>query len=202
MLDRRFLSRKAPANVAKKDGLPMTEPKPPMPKRPYTRKALPKPSIKPVGARKQDEIDLDATLLGLDQLGCIVMATEWGREEAAVRLGWTVDRVQECLMLPQSRLMLQRIQEQLVQKMVNAKFHSLVKTGVTRADMENRLMQIAMMDPAETKGTVMGQVEALKTLADKFGYAKKDDPLEKMTPDELKQIVKRSADRMIEGTVQ
>jgi hypothetical protein len=60
-------------------------------------------------------------------------------------------------------------------------------------------MELAMMDPDKTKGTIDGQVKALNTLAARFGYGQEIDPTEKMTPEERRALVLQQA-RTIEGS--
>jgi hypothetical protein len=176
-------------------------PNPIMPKRPVGRppKARPEGKRKPAKTlplRQQDEENIEevehkAELLTLDQLGCILMAIQWSPEAAAERLGWTLKKVDETLRLPQSRYISKKTTDKIIDKIANAQVNAMKKVGISRGVIEARLMELAMMDPSDTKGDIAGQVKAATALAEKFGYAKKEDPLEGKSKEELEGIVRK-----------
>ena len=75
---------------------------------------------------------------------------------------------------------------------------AMVKVGVNKAVIEQRLMHLMMMEPSETGGKMDGQVKAASLLLEKCGYGKGDDPTERMTPEELQRLVVNKA-KFIEG---
>jgi hypothetical protein len=163
---------------------------PPLPKRPYKRK---EPKKTP------EEVEHEAMLLTVQEKACVLIAIEQNEGEAAIRLGLSLEEVREILASAPVKLYLAKLQEAEMHEIARWKARKFRQVGITRTAVEERLMTLAMMDPLETKGTIDGQVKALAALADKFGYAKADDPLAGKSPDELKAIVRKGHTLLLEG---
>lgn len=114
------------------------------------------------------------------------------REAAATRLGWKLAQVRKTLELPHVKLYAIQYREKFISVMVNREITSLVRQGITRNTIQQRLMDLAMLTPEQTKGSIDGQVKALSELANQLGI-KKDDPLADKTDEELKAIVAEGA---------
>lgn len=72
---------------------------------------------------------------------------------------------------------------------------SIKPVSVTKETIRARLMELAQTDPRETRGSLDGQVKALRALADINGLTK-DDPLCDKTDDELMQMVMNAAEKI------
>ena len=165
---------------------------PPMPKRtgrPPGR--LSKAKIKAVKALTDD--DMAKLLLTADQLGAIFLSKEYSPAHAAATLGWTLEEVEGVLEMPAAKAILLDAHNEFIQDYAKGRLRNMRKVGVTAANVEQRLMDIAMMDPKETKGNVDGQVKALRTLAESMGMFKNDDPLKGKSRAELEGFVARAA---------
>jgi hypothetical protein len=167
--------------------------KPPMPKRPVGRPKATKPP-------PQDD-ELDSELLRLDERACVLLCVEYDEQKAALEMGWPLADVQKLLREPRARLFLQKADESFFKEYGKARVRRLLKVGVTKANIEERLMELALMDPSHTKNSIEGQVKALGVLADKFGYGHADDPVSKMTQEEQKELIRKAGQRLIEGVV-
>ncbi len=152
-------------------------------------------------AKEADEFDDMPELLRLDERACILLCVEYDEQKAAIEMGWPLAQVKALLKEERTKQFLTRADDHFFKEYAKSRVRHLLKVGVTKANIEDRLMQLAMMDPAHTKGSIEGQVKALSTLADKFGYGKDQDPVGKMTPDEQKALIERANRRLIEGKV-
>src|SRR5580698_7424808 len=102
---------------------------PPKPKR------VKKPSIKaycpPDLKKKQDKeieaLDLASAMLTLDQLTCIIAGVEFGVETAALRLGWTVEKVEAELRKPECAFTIKMARDMLFRDIVKSKIRALRK---------------------------------------------------------------------------
>jgi len=177
------------------------ETKPPMPRRPEKRKPAPKRDLRKDDKAKLDQIDNDSLLLSLDEQACALLCCEYSPEDAAVRLGWDLQAVYDTLAQPHVRLFLKKAQDEFLKDLAKAKIRRMNKVGISRAAIEQRFWDLANLDPSETKGSIDGQVKALRALAEVMGYAKENDPLDGKTPDELKAIVAKGHRRLIEGKI-
>lgn len=162
----------------------------PLPKRPYTKKT-PKKTV--------DLIERDCTLLTMEEKACILIAVEKDQETAALKLDMTLDEVKAIMASAPVKLFLAKLQEKELEELAKVKVRKFRQLGISRTKIEERLFELAMMDPEHTKGNVEGQVKALSVLADKFGYAKAEDPLAGKSPDELKAIVRQGHSLLLEG---
>lgn len=168
--------------------------KPQMPKRPYTRK--PK---QPVRTPKSDDVEHDCSMLTVEEKACVLISIEKDPESAAIKLNMTLEEVQAIMASPAVKVYLSKLQEKEMTELARLKVRKYRQIGLSRGRIEERLMELAMLDPSETKGNVDGQVKALAVLADKFGYAKAEDPLAGKSPDELKAIVRKGHTLLLEG---
>jgi hypothetical protein len=166
------------------------ETKPQLPKRPY-KKNTPKKTV--------DQIEHDCSMLTVIEKACVLIAIEKDPESAAIKLDMTIEEVRTIMDSAPVRLYLAKLQEKELTELARLKVRKYRELGINRAKIEQRLMELAMMDPSETKGNVDGQVKALAVLADKFGYAKQEDPLAGKSPDELKLIVRKGHALLLEG---
>lgn len=157
-----------------------------------------KPGRKPKEAAQDPETASD--LLRLDEQACVLLCVEYDEKKAAIEMGWDLSTVMALLEEPRVKEFIRRGQDHFFRKYAQARVNHLLKIGVTKGNIENRLMQLAMMDPTLTKGSIEGQVKALATLADKFGYGKDRDPVANMTPDQQKELIEKANRRLIEGS--
>lgn len=173
--------------------------KPPMPRRPEKRKPAPKRDLRKKDQAKIDEVEFESEMLSLDERACALLCTEYSAEEAAVRLGWDLQDVHSTLAQPHVRLFLKKADEGFIKELSKAKVRRTLKVGISRAGIEQRLFELMMLDPSETKGSIEGQVKAAIALAEKFGYGKENDPLAVKTPQELEDIVRRAHGKLLDG---
>ena len=148
-----------------------------------------------------EQIDMNSARLTLDQMVCIVMGIDFSPAEAALRLGWTVERVEAELLKPECAFTIKMYREMLLTDLVKSKVRALRKKMVGKATIEERLIELAYLDPSETKGSIEGQVKACKTLGDLFGHAKDGGKLEEKSTDELEEFV-RQGHKLLEGKTQ
>jgi hypothetical protein len=135
-----------------------------------------------------DAMSDDELFLTRPELDCVHISFRTDRESAARSLGWTLKKVKECLNKPHVKLYAIRFREDFIKEMVRREVTNSRKKGLTPTTVQERLMEIAMMPPSDTKGSVEGQVKALQELAAHLGL-KKDDPLAGKTTEELQAIV-------------
>lgn len=170
--------------------------KPPMPRRP----AKSKPAD--LSVRKKDleasEVEKRFELLTVQERACAHLAAEYSPEAAGEALGLSPSAVKEILDRPRVRLYLQACDEKFIEKLATAKVRALKKVGITAAAIEERLMQLAQMDPEDTRGNIDGQVKALRTLAEIHGLLDDNDPLKGKSKADLEAIIK-GATRMLPG---
>lgn len=177
----------------------MSDEKVVMPRRPEKRKPAPAKPVNKKDKGKLDELELESELLSVDERACALLCTEYSPEEAALQLGWDLRAVHSTLALPHVRLFLKKADEGFIKELSKAKMRRMLKVGISRAGIEQRLFDLMMMDPSNTKGSIEGQVKAAVALAEKFGYGKENDPLAGKTPQELEDIVKRQHNRLLDG---
>jgi hypothetical protein len=151
------------------------------PKRKYTKSDKPSP----------EEIRDDAMQLSVEERACAHLATEFGHAHAAQTMGWSLQEVANTLNLPHVRMYLNQANEMFLKELARDKVRRMKKVGINRNTIEERLMALANMDPSDTKGSIEGQVKALRTLAEVMGYANEADPLAGKSPEELEAIVKK-----------
>lgn len=163
---------------------------PQIPKRPYKRR---EPKQTP------EEVEHNCSMLTVIEKACVLIAVEKDPESAALKLDMTVEEVKEIMERAPVKLFLAKLQEKELVELARLKVRKFRQIGLSRGKIEERLFELAMMDPEMTKGNVEGQVKALSVLADKFGYANKEDPLAGKTPAELEAIVTSGHSRLIEG---
>lgn len=172
----------------------MPNAKPRMPRPPEKRKpdsAQPLNKQEYARLQKIDEAELE---LSMEEKACAYLCCEYDRETAATTLGTSLDTVAEIMARPQVRRHLEKANEYFLMKLATAKVRRLQKVRIGRMETQERLMQLAMMDPSETKGRIDGQVKACVALAMTLGMmGGVDDPLKNKTPEELQGIVQRVA---------
>jgi hypothetical protein len=183
-------------------------PKPIMPRRPAGFDPTLRPAdkrkptkLKPLSKKNQKSPEVAETeCLALTEIeqACAIICIEKDKESAAIQLHMSMTEVNEVMESAPVRLYLQKLQDQTIKELAKVKVRVMRKVGICRATIEQRLMELAMLDPERTKGSVDGQVKALNTLATRFGYGKENDPTENMTPEELQKLVLSKA-KFIEG---
>jgi hypothetical protein len=180
----------------------MDEPKEPlqMPRRPDSRKPEPKKKLRKADQERINEVALDQQLLSVDERACALLSTEYNREHAALTMDWTLEAVESTLNLPHVRLFIQKADEAFMKEIAKAKVRRMLKVGISKANVEQRLMDLAQTDPADTRGNIDGQVKALRTLAEILGMLNNDDPLKGKSREELEGFVTKSAARLLPGT--
>ena len=154
--------------------------------------------LKKKDRRSPEQAETECLALTEIEQACAIICIEKDKETAAIQLKMTMTEVNEVMGSAPVRLYLQKLQDQTIKELAKVKVRVMRKVGVCRATIEQRLMELAMMDPSQTKGSVDGQVKALNTLATRFGYGKETDPTENMTPEELQRLVLSKA-KFIEG---
>jgi hypothetical protein len=163
------------------------------PSGPATRpegKRAPEPPVK-LSAEDKEKLASttdDELFLTEQEILCVTLSFRKDRETAAVRLGWSMRKVKDCLAQPHVKLYAYRWREEFIKEAVRREVTEYRRKGITPLEVQKRLMDIAMMPPAETKGSVDGQVKALQELSAHMGL-KKDDGLGDKTEEELKAIV-------------
>jgi hypothetical protein len=158
--------------------------------------------LKPLKKKDQkspEQAETECLALTEIEQACAIICIEKDKETAAIQLKMSLTEVNEVMESAPVRLYLQKLQDQTIKELAKVKVRVMRKVGICRATIESRLMELAMMDPDKTKGTIDGQVKALNTLAARFGYGQEIDPTEKMTPEERRALVLQQA-RTIEGS--
>jgi len=182
--------------------------KPLMPRRPITASDPLRPvahrkpeKLKPLRKRDKanpEQIEADCLSLTVIEKACAIICVEKDKESAAIELNMSLTEVQEILDSAPVRLFLSKLQDEEIKELAKTKVRRMRKVGICKANIEQQLMHLMMMDPEKTKGTVDGQVKAASLLLDKCGYGREEDPLKGKTPEELRQIVSHGH-RLIEG---
>jgi len=172
--------------------------KPRKPKRPSIKSYVPKEL-----AREQDRqlkaLDLASARLTIDQIVCIIAGVKFGPAEAALRLGQTVEWVEAELQKPACEFTIKMMRDMMLTEIVRTEVRALRRKVLNKKTIEERLLELAYSDPSETKGSIVGQVQALKVLGDLFGFAKPEsDPLKDKSTDELQALVRQGA-QILEG---
>ena len=169
--------------------MPDETPKPIMPKRP--KKAKPTPAY----------VENESLTLTTKEKACAVLVCEMETPDYQViadRLHMTLDDVVQIINSPAFKHFLMKQQDADIAAMAQLRVRNLRQHKIHRGAIEQRLFDLMMMDPSQTKGSIDGQVKAAAALADKFGFAKQEDPLAGKSPDELKAIV-RKGHTLLEG---
>jgi hypothetical protein len=182
--------------------------KPLMPRRPVIASDPLRPvekrkpeKLKPLRKRDKanpEQVEADCLSLTVTEKACAIICVEKDKEAAAIQLNMSLTEVQEILDSAPVRLFLSKMQDEEIKELAKTKVRRMRKVGICKANIEERLMQLMMLDPTDTKGTLDGQVKAASLLLDKCGYGNEKDPLEGKTPEELRQIVSHGH-KLIEG---
>ncbi len=189
------------------EGTPQDTEKPIMPRRPVLASEPMRPAerrkpekLRPLKKkdRENERVEDDCLSLTVIEKACAMICIERDRESAAIELSLSLMEVQKIMDSAPVRLYLKKLQAEEIVQMAKVKVRAMRKVNICRATIEARLMELAMMDPEKTKGSVDGQVKALNTLATRFGYGHETDPTEGMTPEELQKLVLSKA-RTIEA---
>ena len=174
------------------DEKPLPIPRLPEKRKPEHIKKLTKKEL----ARLDDHIQ-ESDMLTVDERACAHLCVEFNKEHAATMLNWTLEEVEETINLPHVKLYLKRSEDAFHKELAKAKVRRMQKVGVTRETVEARLMEIAMMDPEHTKGSVEGQVKALNTLTEILGMKASDDPSRGKTREEMQRMIQSTAARLL-----
>lgn len=185
------------------------EDKPEKPRRKYKVRPRPEgeqepepvPHLTETEKKKLDAVSDDSLFLTMDERACVHISMEESREKAAIRLGWTIEQVLDCLKQPHVKMYAIEYQQQFMKSLASNRIKALTKVGINRTAIQERLMQLANLQPSETKGSIEGQVKALTQLANILGLTSKDDDLKDKTDEELQAIVNR-ANNAAKSTVQ
>lgn len=152
----------------------------------------PHPHLTPSEMDKIGKVADDALFLTREEQACVHLSMEESREKAAMRLGWSMKQVLDCLAQPHVKLYAIEYRETFMRSLAQNRVRSLGKVGVNRANLQSRLMELAMMDPRQTGGKIDGQVKACAELASILGLKDKNDPLRDKSDEELQEIVDRA----------
>ena len=158
--------------------------------------------LKPLKKRDQkgpEQTEAECLTLTEEQEACLVLGVRVDRETAAIQLNMSMAEVNEIMDSPGGRRWLEKYQNQRIKKLAAMSCQAMVKVGVNKAVIEQRLVTIMMMDAKETGGKMESQIKAASLLLDKCGYGKESDPTENMTPEELQKLVLSKA-KFIEGS--
>lgn len=171
-------------------------------KRPVSKRA-PEPTPKLTDAEKAAlaEMSDDELFLSRPELECVHISFRKDRETAAAQLGWPLKKVRETLNKPHVKMYAIRFRDDFIKEFVAREVTDSRKKNVSPVSIQARLMEIAMMPPSETKGSVDGQVKALQELSAQLGL-KKDDGLEGKTPEELEEIVRQENEKLASKRLQ
>jgi hypothetical protein len=164
------------------------------------RQPEPTPTLSEADKEALSVINGDELFLTNDELTCVHISMKTSREEAAKRLNWALAKVRKTLEQPHVKLYAIQYREKFISVMVNKEITQLVRQGITPTSVQQRLMDLAMLPPDATKGSIDGQVKALTELSNHLGL-KKDDPLGDKSEEELKAIVAAGA-KQVNKTVQ
>lgn len=147
------------------------------------------------------EMSDDELFLSRKELECVHISFREDRETAAKRLGIPLKKVREILAQPHVKIYAIRFREDFTKEFVRREVTDSRRKNISPLSVQQRLMDIAMMPPSETKGSVDGQVKALQELSAQLGL-KKNDGLEDKSPEELAEIVRQEAEKGTKSTVQ
>lgn len=178
--------------------MPDDSTKPILPRRPYQRRPEKIKTPRKKDLANPEQVESDCLALTVIEKACAVICIERDKESAAIELKMSLNEVQEIMDSAPVRLYLQKLQAEEIVQMAKVKIRVMRKVKICKGTIEQRLMELANMDPEKTKGSIDGQVKALNTLAARFGYGKDVDPTENMTPEELQALVMKKA-KVIEG---
>ena len=173
--------------------MPDETPKPPLPKRPYKKK---EPKQTP------EEIENQCLLLTTREKAVAVLMCEMetpNLQVIAAKLHMDLDEVVQIIDSAAFKRFLVKQQDADVREFARLRVRKLRQMNISRGAIEQRLYDLMMLDPKDTKGNIDGQVKAAAALADKFGYSKTEDPLAGKSPDELKAIVRKGHTLLLEG---
>lgn len=151
------------------------------------RKPEQTPELTEADQVKLDSMTEDELFLTRNELDCVHISFRTDRETAAQRLGWSLKKVKECLAKPHVKLYAIHFREDFIKEFVRREVTDSRRKGISPMSVQQRLMDIAMMPPTDTKGSVDGQVKALQELSAHLGL-KKDDPLAGKSQEELEAI--------------
>ena len=167
--------------------------KPQMPKRPLGKKAAKK---------AEEEVENQCLTLTTREKACAVLLCEMevpNLEVIAAKLHMDLGEVVQIVDSPAMKRFLVKQQDADIREFAKLRARKLRQMNISRGGIEQRLYELMMLDPKDTKGNIDGQVKAAAALADKFGYSKAEDPLAGKSPDELKAIVRKGHTLLIEG---
>lgn len=164
----------------------------------------PQMSKRPKKVKQTPEYIENACLtLTTKEKACAVLVCEMETPDygvIAAKLHITLGEVVEIVDSPAFKQFLVKQQDADIAAFAQMRVRRLRQDNITRGSIEQRLYDLMMMDPSQTKGNIDGQVKAAAALADKFGYANAvDDPLAGKSPDELKAIVRKGHTLLLEG---
>ena len=121
---------------------------------------------------------------------CMKYGTKDGPGKAAEALEVPLEDLKKQLRTTRVRNYLQQYQRAFIQRMAQYELEKIAEYGVTRESIISGLYALSLCPPELTKGTVDGQVEALKTIADilglKFNPRDADVYFKDKTPVQLK----------------
>lgn len=139
---------------------------------------------------KLDAIREEALFLSRDDQTCVHLCMEQSVEAAAKALGWSAKKVRGCISRPAVKLYALEYRDKFLTIMAQKRANTLTRVGCTREAIIGRYMELGLMEPDRTKGTIDGQVKALQAASALAGFTK-DDPLEGKTDQELEDMVGR-----------
>ena len=177
----------------------MTEETQPKKKKRARKRKPAKKKVLSEGQLNSIELEKCARALSTDELAVALLSTEFSMEHAASTLGWDIAAVKQVWASPVVQRWLMKAQEIFMHKLASTRVRMLKKVNCTPTEVEQRLMQLAQMDPADTKGSIDGQVKALRTLAEVYGLFDPEDPLKGKNRDQLRAMVRDASSRLIDA---
>jgi hypothetical protein len=139
--------------------------------------------------KEQEQAEFDCSMIDANTYSCLLIAAEYGDHHAALTLGISVEEVEAIKKKPEARLFMERAQQEFVKELARSKLRQLRKVDISPAAVEERAMELAQLDPSQTKGTIDGQVKALRLLAEVLGMLGQGDDLKDKTRTDLLEII-------------
>lgn len=167
--------------------------------RPRRKRKASKPRVRDKAQQRSDALEVASRALRMEEIAIAHLACEYSLEDAATIMGWDLAAVKEVWKRPAVQRYLEKAQEYFLEKLAQTKIRLIKKIKATPAQVEQRLIEIAMMDPSETGGKVEGQVKALGLLAKILDMLKDDDPLKGKSAEELKALISKAHGKIIDG---
>lgn len=159
-------------------------------KQPSPKVTAPETAAEPAKKRKRASklISQAELCLTREEAAAVHTVIEMGPEKASVELGMRYGDLSDLLKLPHVQAYMQEYRGEFIKQMARRRARNLTRKGITKDAILERAMDLANTDPSDTKGTIDGQVKALKLISDVMGLGV-DDGLKDKSDAELEEIV-------------